>query len=131
MNTNNQPIITLVPAALNDLITVNAINWIDTAHFQVEMNVGTNILEQFTSLIRIQNVITSEGIALDAFILQDYLIVDTKRPKILSLNPNVNTLTDIHVLEGGVITILMSEHCKTDLMPQINFFGENLSLIHI
>ena len=100
MNTNTQPIITLVPASLNDLITVNAINWIDTAHFQVEMNVGTNILEQFTSLIRIQNVITSEGIALDAFILQDYLIVDTKRPKILSLNPNVNTLTDIHVLEG-------------------------------
>ena len=125
MNTNNQPIITLVPAALNDLITVNAINWIDTAHFQVEMNVGTNILEQFTSLIRIQNVITSEGIALDAFILQDYLIVDTKRPKILSLNPNVNTLTDIHVLEGGAITLLMSEPCKTDLMPQINFFGEN------
>ena len=125
MNTNTQPIITLVPASLNDLITVNSINWLDTAHFQVEMNVGTNILEQFTSLIRIQNVITNEGINLDAFILQDYLIVDTKRPKILSLNPNVNTLTDIHVIEGGAITLLMSEPCKTELMPQITFFGEN------
>ena len=125
MNTNTQPIITLVPASLNDLITVNSINWLDTAHFQVEMNVGTNILEQFTSLIRIQNIITNEGITLDAFILQDYLIVDTKRPKILSLNPNVSPLTDIHVLEGGAITMLMSEPCKTELMPQITFFGEN------
>ncbi|MDG1735415.1 MAG: T9SS type A sorting domain-containing protein [Crocinitomicaceae bacterium] len=125
MNTSNQPIITLVPANLSQLITVNSITWIDSAHFQVEMGVGTEILEQFSSLIRIQNIESNQGIALETIILQDYLIIDTKRPKILSLNPNVDILTDTHINESISATLLMSEPCMTNEMPQIDFFGEN------
>lgn len=123
MDTSNLPVVLLAPSNLNDILTLNQILWIDSLHMQVEITVGNDIMEQFSSIIRIVNLINGEGVNLGNTILENHLIIDTKLPEILTFSISDSLVNDSHVSTGCEVTILLSEPCNTNTIPTFNFSG--------
>ena len=123
MDTTNEPTILIAPSNLNDILTINQIAWIDPLHMQVEITVGDDIMEQFSSIIRLVNLMTSSGNNLDQTLLENYLIIDTKLPKVLTFSMSDSLVNDNYLSSGFQGSVIFSEPCNTNYAPTFNFSG--------
>ena len=89
----------------------------------MEMDVNNNILEQFSSLIRIQGVDAGNGMHLPEINLENYFIVDTKLPEITSFIGDLPILSDNDLSNGYQCVIQLDEDCNVNLSPTFVFSG--------
>ena len=123
MDTSGSPQIVLSPANLYQVISINQIYWVDSFELQMEMDVNNNILEQFSSLIRIQGLDAGNGMHLPEINLENYFIVDTKLPEITSFIGDLPILSDNDLSNGYQCVIQLDEDCNVNLSPTFVFSG--------
>lgn len=123
MDTSGAPQIVLSPANLYQVISINQIYWVDSFELQIEMDVNNNILEQFSSLIRIQGLDAGNGMHLPEINLENYFIVDTKLPEITSFLGDLPILSDNDLPNGYQCVVQFDEACNVNLAPNFVFSG--------
>jgi len=119
------PDLNLSPANLYQVISVDQVIWVDSFNLKFQMGVNNNLLEQYTSLIRIVNLNTGQGIHMEALHLTDFLIVDTKLPQVISLVLDNDVINDDGIAPGTHADIQLNEECKVSLAPDFTFYGTN------
>lgn len=123
MDIGSAPQLTLSPVNLYQVISIDQIYWIDSFHVQIEMGVNSNILEQYASLIQIEGLNTAPGLHLDAIFLEDFIIVDTKLPEIITISNNTNVISDEDIPLGFETSFQLNEACRIDMDPGFLFSG--------
>lgn len=128
MNISITPQVAISPIELNQVIGTNQIYWVDSFHLVIEMNVNNEVIEQLSSMIRVEGLETGTGINLAEINLENFLIVDTKKPQILSLFDTSIVLSDEHTLNGYQGLTHIDEPCDTNLVPSFQFLNSGSSL---
>lgn len=123
MDTTMNPSMNFTPNNLNQFFNVLSISWTDAVHLQIKFTAQQMILEQLTSLIRIYGMTSSNGATLEDIILEDFVIVDTKLPKILTIDISHDLVNDEITESGLSATFIFTEHCDTGTEPNISFSG--------
>ena len=123
MDTTAIPSMNFSPNNLNQFFSITSISWENALQLKIKFTAEQMVLEQLTSLIRIYGVSSSNGTVLDDIVLEDFIIVDTKLPKVLSIEIDHALINDEITNSGLSATFLFTEDCDMGYQPSISFSG--------
>ena len=123
MDITTTPQVVFTPGNVYQVLEINQIYWIDSFQLQVDIEINNNILEQFSTMIRIQGIDAANGMHLPEIYLEDYFIIDTKQPELISFEGNTFILSDDNLLSGYQTTLQFDEPCNVNLIPSFIFSG--------
>ena len=125
MDSSGLPQVELSPVSLYQVLTSNQMYWIDSFQLHIGFDINNTILEEFTSLIKIQGIDAGNGMHLSEINLENYFLVDTKLPEITSISNGNSILSDIDIPTGYQALIQLDEPCNINLIPDFSFSGIN------
>ena len=123
MDTSVIPSMNLSPNNLNQFFSVESISWENPLQLKIKFTAQQIVLEQLTSFIRIYGASSSNGTVLDDIILEDFIIVDTKLPKVLTIEIDHALVNDEITSSSLSATFVFTEDCDTGNQPSISFSG--------
>lgn len=123
MDITTTPQVVFAPGNVYQVLEINQMYWIDSFQLQVDIDINNNIIEQFSTMITIQGVDAANGMHLPEINLEDYFIIDTKQPELMSFEGNTFVLSDENLLSGFQTTLQFDEPCNVSLIPSIIFSG--------
>lgn len=115
----------LFPSALNSAIAIDNFSWITVDSALISFSVLSNEDEIFNTKIIIDNMLTATGIYLPSYSLNDFFILDTKKPELTLLDVNYTIINDLTVPQQLIIQLDFNEVCDTTQYPilDINSIG--------
>ena len=69
MDITTTPQVVFAPGNVYQVLEINQMYWIDSFQLQVDIDINNNILEQFSTMIRIQGINAANGMHLPELIL--------------------------------------------------------------
>ena len=123
MDTTLSPSMNFSPNNLNQFFNIVNITWENTLKLKIEFVAQQIVLEQLSSFIRIYGVSSANGILLDDIVLEDFIIVDTKLPKVLTIEIDHALINDETTNSGLSATFVFTEDCDMGNQPSISFSG--------
>tara|TARA_B100001287_G_scaffold214719_1_gene183586 strand:+ start:201 stop:4079 length:3879 start_codon:yes stop_codon:yes gene_type:complete len=123
MDTNIIPSMNFSPNNLNQFFSVESIHWENDVRLKIKFIAQQIVLEQFSSLIRIYGCTSESGSVLDDIILEDFIIVDTKLPKVLTIEIDHPLINDEITNSSISATFVFTEDCDIENQPSISFSG--------
>lgn len=113
MDTSIQANFTLVTAGLSTALSTVQVTWVDSFNLQVDLLVNTTSMEIPETRVSISNLYTGTGTLLSQYKCDNYFLIDTKLPSIVSYTPSITTVTDQNVGTGMSIEVIFDEPCDT------------------
>ena len=123
MDTSISPSMNFSPNNLNQFFDVVSVAWENTFKLKIKFVVEQVVLEQLSSLIGIFGVSSANGILLEDIVLEDFIIVDTKLPEILTIEMDHTLINDDITSSGLSATFVFTEDCDWNNHPSISFSG--------
>jgi len=125
MDTTILPTFTLLTSGLSSAVTVQQIEWVDTAHLIVLLQVPSSSTEFDETYMELSGLQAESGSTLADYTFKDLFLVDTKRPMLLSASSNSLILSDTSVTSGLEMTFEFDEPCDTSSYPLLTFSASN------
>ena len=127
MDTTLLPSMNFSPNNLNQFFDNVTVAWENALQLQVKFTAQQVVLEQLSSLIRIYGVYSANGSMLDDIVLEDFIIVDTKLPKVLTIEIDHEMINDDITSSGLSATFVFTEDCNIATQPMVSFSGSGYS----
>lgn len=119
MDTSVLPTISFQPVILTTAIAVGQINWLDSFNCEVIYEVLPSSEEIYDTKIELDNLLTGTGMPLSVYSFDNFFIVDTKKPTVVSWNNNISVVTDAAVGQQMQLELYFSEPCDIMTAPTI------------
>ena len=114
-----------ITPGLNTAVGIQQMTWLDSFNLQVTVNVLVSSASLLETKFELTNLSTGSGIALPSYSFIDHFIVDTKRPEVLSVSPDLLFVSDNSVPSGFNLTVVFDEPCDTSSNPTTTFQATN------
>lgn len=123
MDTTLVPSMNFSPNILNQFFNILSISWETPLQLKIKFEAQELVIEQLSSFIRVFDISSASGLELNDIVLQDFVIVDTKRPKILTVDIDNDLINDEITSSGLSATFIFTEDCDMSNQPSISFSG--------
>ena len=123
MDTTMSPFMNFSPNNLNQFFIISSVTWENALQLKIKFIAQELVMEQLNSFIRVFGVSSENGLALNDIVLEDFIIVDTKRPKILTVEIDHELINDEITSSGLAATFVFTEDCDMSNQPTISFSG--------
>lgn len=125
MDTSVASNINWITPGLSAAVGIQQMAWIDSFHLQVTVNVLISSVSLFETKFELTNLVSATGFVLPAYSFIDHFIVDTKRPEVATVSPDILLINDNAVPNGLNLTVVFDEPCDTSSNPTTNFQATN------